>query len=498
VNAFFEAWRASASAPIKVDGDESGLRLVMATPPPRDAIVEGTVTGPDGAPVDGALVQLGQGCCYAYATPVPAPAPQPSPPPAGQATTMQGSAGGAPSSGAAQAPGTAPMRPICYACSGGDQQQMTTGANGTFRFAAYAGPHQIDVTADGYARTTMQVTLQDNATTRAGVRLEPVPKADAVVHGVVTDASTGAPIANAGVSLSNVEWSRYAYATTGPDGSFRFTTLPGWSQLSVYVEGPIRALPPDAGVAQPASAPPRQYYAFVESTRLASGDNTLQVQLDPKPLPTVALDGYVVDPDNETGVPGATVNVWNQDTGDWGTATTDATGSYRLLVAPGHFTMNAWAQGHLPGALVFTILPGATQKRVDVDAPAGETRYAPCDAASPCPAPLPMMGKAEAPNTESGAATPTPASALPAAGPANGGAQAAASGADGNATPRPAAYAGSGGGLPPYRADAAGSPNAPARATNLVPASGAAAATLGLAGASLLALLARRGGRSEK
>ena len=181
------------------------------------------------------------------------------------------------------------------------------------------------------------------------------------------------------------------------------------------------------------------------------------MKLEPRPEANVVLVGYVVDPATKTGVEGANVNVWDQDSGDWGSAVTDATGSYKLLVRPGHFTINAYAPGHLNGAKTFVIAAGETAKRVDIETPAGESHYAPCDDADCRGYPSPVAYSMDA----SKASAPAPAAGAPggtAQSSSSGGSTAAPqtltgeSGPAGPNSTRAAAFSGSGGGRPAYDA----------------------------------------------
>ncbi|HWH08447.1 MAG TPA: carboxypeptidase-like regulatory domain-containing protein, partial [Candidatus Thermoplasmatota archaeon] len=371
----------------------------------------------------------------------------------------------------------------------GDHQSAITGPDGTYRFETYPGPRQVTAHAKGYGQSTLTVQAIENQTVTADLRLEKVPAADAVLVVRVLDARTGAPLRGAGVSLQNTAWSHYAWASTEADGRARLTTLPGWSHVNVHVHGePVAVDGVESDAISRSPIGQAQYYAYVKALRLASGEQALEVRLEPKPAPTVVLTGYVVDPDAKSGVPNAQVSVWNQDTGDWGSATTDATGSYKLLVRPGHYTMNAWAERHLPGATTFVIAEGEAAKRVDVEAPAGEQRWAPCIDGCPEPRPMPAYAEDKAAENDGGATTATSAPTL---GGAGAGMRATSDVAATDQGGRGAAYQGSGGGLPPYRAEDAPADGQGAGSTPTanVPGPGIAAAVVAL---GLLALATRR------
>lgn len=442
-------WNAYDGREITVDGDETGVDFTLKTPPPRTAIVEGRVLDAAGQPVAGATVRLDQGCCYLYETP-PEPATRDAAPPSdassGGTEPAQGGSGSASATSYYGRDDVAVMPVCCYDYG----QTQTTGEDGAFRFETYGGPRQLTAGAKGYAQTTVQVDAKDGTAIKQDIMLLKVPPADAVLRGRVTDAATGLPIANAQVNLANLEWSRYEYATTDAAGRYEITTIPGWSTLSVYPGyGYPEPMPVEGDaltIAKPVPTSGPSYYQYTVGLRVASGEATRDVKLEPKPAPDVVLQGYVVDPDAQKGIPGATVNVWNQDTGDWGSAVTDETGSYKMLVRPGHYTANAWAEGHLQGAVTFVIAEGEDLKRVDLDAPKGETRSAPCDA---CYDDRVYAAEGGA-GASSGSATiaTREASTMQAGKSAPTAAPMAASDEDGRTSAT--AYAGSGGGLPEY------------------------------------------------
>ena len=513
VNVRYEEWGTGARADVQIDGNETGLVLTLATPPPKTAIVEGRVLDTDGNPVPGAIVRLDQRCCWAYVEPMPAE-PAMTPPPADAREGSGGGSTGASGATTASSPGMSIMPSPCCWDAG---QETRAGPDGAYRFTTYAGLRTLTASAPGHAHATADVDAKENATVKKDITLAKVPPADAVLKGRVVDARTGAPVPNVLVSVSNLEWSRHEQAVTGADGTYTLRTLPGWSQVTVHAHAyaiplPAEDLPVSSesggdaaskplSMPRPGPGPSKAYYQHLETIRLASGANALDVKLEAKPEPTVVLQGYVVDPVAKKGVADATVSVWNQDTGDWGSATTDATGSYKILVRPGHYTATSWAQGHLPGATSFVIAEGEAHKRVDLQSPEGEARYGPCDEcevrayAADATAPPPTAGGAgsaypkgpatSAPMAEGGArdeiattgATPAPLPDAPRAGPLT--------------------YVGSGGGLPAYDPDQAPAPapeQGASSATNVKNEVPAAGLVLALAALALAGLALRRRG----
>lgn len=476
LSVWYEKWGASASQEVEVSGDVSDLRFVLATPPPRTAVVEGRVVDASGNPVSGATVRLDQGCCYAYPAEL---REEPATPPAegdGNASTA-GSAGMAAEDARMIMPA-----PCCYDRT----QEVVTGADGAFRFESYGGPRMLTAWAKGYAQTTKQLDAKENETVRAELTLEKVPAADAVVKGRIVDAVTGLPVKGAHVSLQNVEWSRYGWAEGGDAGTFELTTIPGWAQVRVDVWDRGYAVPvADDGVASDSLVKPseRGYYSWVRTLRLQSGANDLVIELDPKPLPDVVLTGYVLDPEAKAGVPGATISFWNQDTGEWGSATTDATGSYRILVRAGHFQVSGWAQGHLGSAESLVIAQGESAKRYDLPLPKGDPKHAPCHDAD-CGGPI-MYAEGDAKGVAArreASYGPTPTAAPAASSGTSGMTTGSQESADGT---RAQSYAGGGGGLPPYDPEQAGTVPAQGEGVNA-----ARAGDNGVPGAGVLALAA--------
>jgi len=481
INVYYEKWRQSDGREISIDSARDGVDFTLTTPPPKTARIEGTVIGPDGQPIEGAEVSLQYACCYAMEASSEPVVASDTPAYDGENSSKGGVASTRPA-----------IMPYPYY---DDHASARTGSDGKFSFEAYAGPRQVVASAKGYAQTTVQVDAEDNATTTVEIALEKVPDRDAVLTGRVVDSLTGSPIANAQVNLRSLEWGRYAYATTGADGSFRIQTVPGWTEVSVsfwatYAE-PMAA--DSAGIVAPRGLE-QQYYPHTALVKLERGETSDDIRLDPKPKPTIALLGYVVDPDAKTGVSGAHVNVWNHETGDWGEATTDATGSFRVLVRAGHYTISAWKEGHLGGSQTFVVTSEPTQRH-DMLLPKGTARWAPCDDTD-CGGPIYYADGAKAGEGSAGASVASAPAPAPAPAPAERGldAQDESASMTGASTERAATFSGSGGDLPPY--DPADTTSIPAaqreKPVAEVAAPGALLAALALAGAAAVAMRRRR------
>lgn len=456
LNVYHNAWGRSDSREITIEGDVTDLQFTIPAPPPKTARLEGRVTDTAGNPIEGATVNVWR--TYVY---------EPTPMPAHEGSTEPVAPTGAPGGETATAEGNSSdamyaeksiSRPYYYDCCYDNGETARTDADGRWSVLTYGDSHrQVTVTAPGYAQAQETVKAVADQTVSIDISLEKIPPRDAILLGRVLDAETGLPVRGAVVSLQSLEWGRYDSDTTDADGAFRIRTYPGWVQLNVAM-GYGYAMPvvrDASGAMVPPSGNGVGYYQYVRTLEVASGDNELDVKLEPKPKPTAVLVGYVVDPVAETGVANAYVNLYNQDTGEWGSAQTDETGSYKFLVRPGHYTINANADGYLSGAGMFVVREGEGEKRYDVETPKGRTRYAICGETSDCDDRVYATDKSASPEVSTSgnvATTPTTAPTPPPAAPQMGGLSS-------DSRSGSASFEGSGGGLPPYSKDAAPTAN---------------------------------------
>ncbi|HUR68318.1 MAG TPA: carboxypeptidase regulatory-like domain-containing protein [Candidatus Thermoplasmatota archaeon] len=501
INVYYDEWRQGDGRELIVDDDVTDLTFTLKTPPPKNAIIEGVVVDANGDPVEDAQVTLGYACCYAMPvdeTVTTEPASD-APAPETNATTSE--------SGSGVSNSSAPSRIAIMPPSYDDWAETTTDKDGAFSFKSYPGPHQITAYAKGFAQETQTVTSKEGETVKVLVKLMKVPPRDAILSGRVVDGATGLPIAGANVNVRSLEWGRYASATTDKDGRYEIKTVRGWTQVDVnFWQCCIEPLAVEDVSSDLIAKPivrPDQYFPYSTTIKLQSGDNDQDLKIDPKPKPTLALVGYVVDPDAKKGVEGAHVNVWNAETGDWGEAITDKTGSFRILVSPGHYNANAWKDGYLAGAQTFVVTKDEIQ-RVDLILPKGIQRWAPCEDDDSCGYPMMYAAKGGVAMGDTPYATPPPAAPMQNA----PGSQAPMAEGRGVATPeasfdatapaagpdtsRAASFSGSGGGLPEYDPDeTSGIPAAKSDTASEVPGLG----LLALAGVGAAVALAMRSRR---
>lgn len=344
------------------------VRVEMVPFPPKTAVLEGVVTNAaTGRPIQGAAVFLGG---YAYAT-----------------TASGGGSAGSTEPAYPERTDAAPPSSVApdSCCYRGGESAITDG-NGRYRIASYPGTYQVTARADGFGWITRELTLTQDATTRGDFALDPVPPMDALITGYVTDAETGKPVAGAQVTSSNLEWGVYNSTWTDANGRYSIRTMPGYTQ--VWINGWARIEPAPMMARDLAIAPgepypdggggsTRNYYPWTDARTLASGANEVSIALKPKPEPTQILHGYVVDAQSGKALANAWVNVRNEDTGEWGSATTGPDGSYQIKVRAGWLVVEGGAEGHYPRSLAFG-LGDAAQTRLDLVLQAGTPRYGCC------------------------------------------------------------------------------------------------------------------------
>ncbi|HVL47921.1 MAG TPA: carboxypeptidase-like regulatory domain-containing protein [Candidatus Thermoplasmatota archaeon] len=357
------------------------LAIALKPFPPKDAVVSGVVVDAvTGKPIAGAHVSISPDWSTKRGEPATPP----------EAALVDPAAG-------SEKPASEPIR--CCAEYPSDHASMTTGEDGRYRFAVYAGAHQIAVSASNYAYLHEKVTLAEGDEKALDLALEPVPKETVVVRGVVRDASTGLPIENAHVSIQNLEWSRWNGTQTDRLGRFEIRTLPGFTQISVHSwgvgrvtleatdatasddiavgEGEVAATRVAAPGIMPAPSGGPAYYTWILSLRLESGEREITIDLKPKPAPSIPLVGYIVDGATKKAIPHAWINIQNEDTGEWGHAQADKDGSYKILVRPGYHIVNAHADGYFQKTVIREIEKGEGAVRFDVVLEPGTPKYAP-------------------------------------------------------------------------------------------------------------------------
>ncbi|MGQ0535766.1 MAG: carboxypeptidase regulatory-like domain-containing protein [Methanobacteriota archaeon] len=396
--------------------------------------------------------------------------------------------------------------PDCYDCYQWYENKTATDITGAYEIHVPRGGVRVSFEVPNYGQESRRVDVAPGETEVVDAALTKVPGRTVVFRGVVLDERTGEPVPGAQVSAENAEWSEYQGATTDRSGRFEIRIRPGYTHLRVYAEsyGVIvaeeavavegsggtegSAAEPGPKTAEriappPTEGPRKSYYPWIRTFRTTDGEVVdVTARILPKPEPTAVLVGYVVDATTNQAIPGAWVNVWNMDTGDWGNAQTDENGSWRVRVRPGYHGIQVSAEDHFWNSTDVRV-QGPGEVRLDLYLEPGTPKYyyEPCE---DCPEPMPVARSADA-QAGGGAA---PAIGVDAA-------ESDRFGADGSTSATsaefekaqsagPASYTGGAGGLPPYEPGDG--------TTNAVPAIGPILAALAVVGAAVLVAAVRR------
>jgi len=240
-----------------------------------------------------------------------------------------------------------------------------TGADGGYVIDELEpGDYVVSCGAPGYSVTSVDATIADGETTVVDFALQPLTFG--AVAGLVTDLSTGLPIAGARVMLM-VPMMPHAAITRGPSGDDGGDSM--W----------LHAVTGDDGTYQIDNVPSGDYEARAMSWGYLRSDpvpvtvvegETSQVDFELEPLTFGSLEGHVTDAITGEPIAGAMVFAFRQmpgmpgmpripgpgergeagEMGRWNFARTDADGYYRFdELAVGTWTIRAFAWNYSMG-----------------------------------------------------------------------------------------------------------------------------------------------------
>lgn len=271
----------------------------------------------------------------------------------------------------------------------GDAQWNSTQTkpDGSWELRIAAGTVRVSATAPDHLEAHAIVTGEKGGDLTVNLALERVPPDSVTVGGTVVDRATGKPIQGVSVGAENEKWGSWSNAQTDEQGHYELKAKPGFTVLTFSVNA-YAACAVEARGGSPGGAPQAmpvrsceptahadEYLPAVQSFDAAADAKvTRDAKLAARPAATSVFQGYLLDAATGKGIADAVVTFYNEETRDWGSATTDADGSYKISVHAGYYTVRAWAEHHFDAVANPEIAEKATQ-RLDLTLVHGEKRY---------------------------------------------------------------------------------------------------------------------------
>lgn len=208
----------------------------------------------------------------------------------------------------------------------------TTDAGGSYNMSIAPGTYTVTASAAGYAgiSATVTVTSGGTITLNFAPHLLPQGAVNGIIRGAVTNASSGTAVAGAVVTAGGIT------ATTDASGNYEISIAPGTYTVTASANG---------------------YVGSSATMTVASGTTvTLNFALQPFTPGVVnsIITGTVIDASSGAAIAGASVTVGAV------TATTGATGTYTISIAPGSYTVTAGAPGYTGSSAEVTVTSGVT------------------------------------------------------------------------------------------------------------------------------------------
>lgn len=337
-----------ARAELPIDGN---LTLDVPLEPARQdqAVVEGTVTSEDGAPLAEAYVRVNavhdceerEDC----------------------ATHARGDRGSAREVETDQGSIT-----IHYDPREDRYVGTQTDEDGRYEVRVPPGTYRVQAHAEDHLRERTRVETQAGQRHQVDLSLEEIPSASVTVEGRIVDEQTGEAVPHARVSLDNQRWGTHNSTYADEDGRFQLAIQPGYVIVEIRADEGYRlpceprehGEPGDGGDAEPRGCQRQQReQAYMPWTATLAPDEgqtvTIDQALQPKPVPETRIDGWVVNASSGEAVPNATLLFANEETNEWGRAETAQDGSFEIRVDDGYHTVRIHAEGYFANATVLAV-----------------------------------------------------------------------------------------------------------------------------------------------
>lgn len=289
----------------------------------------------------------------------------------------------------------------------GNYNSTQTDAQGKYTMRVAPGNYRVSAWANDHRHADKPVSAKAGESKTVDFALERIPADSVRLTGVVRDARSGDPIPYATIHVENQQWGSYHYTVAKEDGSYELMVKPGYIIVNFRADEWVHA-PCGTATARPepmivegdaegseapettsASSKPvapcdggkerdQAYYpASSAHTVLADEKKTLDAKLTPRPTPDATFIGYVVNSTSQKAVPNAQVTFYNEFTRDWGQATTDEQGGYKIRVHAGYYTVRVYAE-HYYDAVLNAEIRGGDERRLDIFVVQGERSYGGC------------------------------------------------------------------------------------------------------------------------
>jgi len=212
------------------------------------------------------------------------------------------------------------------------------------------GSYVVTATKIGWSEGEYPDTIlvNDDAHNGIDIYLHEIPIVYGSISGVITDASTSAPIEGAGVVVRGAGFWNYHFAETGADGSYSVDELaPENYTVTAHKEGYF----------------PGEYPNPVE----IDGNDTSGIDIALTVVVPTGISGTVTDLATGNPIEGARVMAFNVNHWHHRMAYTDANGDYDIETPPGEYRVQAVDEGYLLEEYPTLVFVAETGYTVDID-----------------------------------------------------------------------------------------------------------------------------------